>query len=207
MHKYFREKWYISENFNDPYAAKPDLEYDSMNKPYTRFWNEVTLTYNSMFPKIIELLNSENPLSHLLMLNYGLTQGNVIDKKLHSMVESCAMKALKSSNLEFDDIELIHSIQGLAQSTFDPKNIQKILNELKTKINKVNISKLGLNEKLRLAWGLWALENFDSKALKAIVDDLNNMPFEHAQNELSYSEFLMLKDIYYALEYLNTNQR
>jgi hypothetical protein len=158
VHKHFREKCYISENFNDPLAPKPDLEYDSMQKPYTRFWNEVTLTYNSMFPKIVSLLNSDKsaPLSHILMLNYGLSQGNVIDRKLHSLVESKAIEAIKNSELEFEDIELIHSIQGLGLSTFSKKSIQKILKTLKSRIKRVNLSKLSLNDKLRLAWGLCA---------------------------------------------------
>ena len=125
MNAYFRDKCYPSEGFNDPLVKKPDLEYDSMHKPYTRFWNEVTLTYNSMFPKIISLLNSENQLSHLLMLNYGLTQGNVIDSKLHQMIESKTMDALTNSSIEFEDNELIHSIQGLGQSIFSPENLRK----------------------------------------------------------------------------------
>lgn len=200
INEYFNEKMYPKENVNDPFAKRRDKEIEHMNKSYTRFWDEVTQTYNAMFPRVQELLFTSGhiPLHHLLILNYGMNQGQVIDRELSKQIELKLMKSLAvPQKLEVNDI--IHGLQGLANSCFDWKNLQIVCEKLKPQIDKLNIKNLNLNQKLRLAWGMGVLELVESPVFHKLIKDLNDMPFENAQNELSYEEYQMLRDIYYAV--------
>jgi uncharacterized protein (UPF0332 family) len=191
---------YPKENVNDPLAKRRDKEIEHMNKCYTRFWDEVTQTYNAMFPRIQELLfaSEQIPLHHLLILNYGMNQGQVIDRELSKQIERKMMESIAThTNIEVNDI--IHGLQGLANSCFDWNNLQTICGKLKSQIENVHIQNLNLNQKLRLAWGMGVLELTDYQVFHRLIQDLNDMPFENAQNELSYEEYQMLRDIYYAV--------
>lgn len=77
------------------------------------------------------------------------------------------------------------------------------MNYLKPYINSIDVASLNLNNKIRLAWSLCASEIFDYEILSTLVEDLNQMPFENPYNELHHEEFLMLKDIYYSISFLN----
>jgi hypothetical protein len=153
INEYFENKFYPHELHNDPYAKKRDPEIEHMKKDYTMFWNEVTNTYNAMFPTITKSLNSKEqiPLNHLLCLNYGITQGGA---NLSKQLERKIKEALENEIPRMNTSELMHGLQGLANSTISEKTKREVVEKLRGQIDSIKVHCLNLNEKLRLAWGL-----------------------------------------------------
>jgi hypothetical protein len=205
INEYFEQKVYGNEMRNDLGATAKDPNVEHINKYYTQFWGEVTETYNAMFPAIHQMLSSKEhiPLNHLMLLSYGLNQGEVVDSELPQMLEGKIKQALKHPVPNFTTNDIIYGAYGLANSLVSYRTINKTFKALESQINKVHIDDLNLNQKLRLTWALTVMEAFDNNLLKELVQDLNYMPFENAQNELQIEEFDMLRDIYYGLEHLN----
>lgn len=204
INDYFYKKCYPNEDLNDPMGKKTDREIEHMNKYYTRCWEEVTDTYNAMFPAIKEYMNKgRHPAHHLMLLNYGLTQGEVVDRDLMKSIQVKIVERLQKIPLFANDSDVIYCVEGLAQSVPYDNNIEEILSRISGRIDKIKFTSLDFNQKLRLAWGLCALEQFNSSILQNIIDEFNVVPFEDAQNELSYQEFQMLRDIYYAVTHVN----
>ena len=210
INELLNEKCYPQENENDPFTKRKDPEIERMHNPYTMFWKEVTETYNAMLPKVHEVLSSSQriPLEDLLVLAYGLSEGQVIDQHLTNLLSKKMLLAKASEASQINKIEdLIYGIQGLANSTVPQSTKDYVASLILPQIDRIKIENLNLNNKLRLMWGLCVLEQFDSKVLEFLVDDFNLMPFELAQNELLIEEYEKLRDIYCALQYLNENEK
>jgi len=147
---------------NDPLAKKTDPEIEHMNKHYTMFWNEVTQTYNAILPEIWKMLNTKEhiPLNHLLLLLYGIVEGEVIDPALNEIIEGEILKSLKNIT-KYESKDLIYGIQGLANSLLSNETKKKVYKTLSKQINRIKVEDLNLDLKLRLAWGISVLEEFD----------------------------------------------
>ena len=197
MNEHYRTKLYGNDDLVNPYKKEIDTDHVNLKKNYTRFWIEVTKTFNDLIPTIKQKLEDGDN-KDLILLLYGLTSGQITDKNLLAKIQDKALDQLRNSKeVDLHDNELILGLQGLAQLPFKNEKTDTIINYLKPYINKINVSKLDLNKKIRLAWSLSALEKFEIDKLKELINDFNIMPFEKAQNELLHEEFLMLKDIYY----------
>lgn len=171
-----------------------------MNRHYTMFWNEVTETYNAILPEVRKMLSTKEhiPLNHLLLLLYGISEGEVIDPTLNEKIERKILESLQRKKVKYEDQDIIYGIQGLANSVLSKSTKKKVFKALNSQMNKIKVENLNLDQKLRLAWGISVLEEFNSNLMFKLVRDFENMPFEHAVNELSHAEFKRLRDIYFA---------
>ena len=203
VNEHYRTKLYGNDDLINPYKKEKDTDHVNLKKNYTRFWIEVTKTFNELIPIIKQkLLEGDN--KDLLLLLYGLTSGQITDRSLLSEIQEIILDQLRAhKETDLHDNELILGLQGLAQLPFKNDKTDIIINYLKPFINKIDVTELDLSKKLKLAWSLSSLEKFEIDKLAELVNDLNVMPFEKARNELHYEEFLMLKDIYYCVTYLN----